>query len=91
DADLIDLAKQELQRLFPALQAIPLHSTALHRRPRAALSLASGSTILRPIQQSPVQNLLVAGSWTDTGWPSNSESAIVSARRCVAAITGSPS
>jgi len=91
ETDLRTLAKQELHRLFPALQAIPLHSTALHRRPRAALSLASGSTIRRPIQQSPVQNLLVAGPWTDTGWPSNSESAVVSARRCVATITGSPS
>ncbi|NOS76694.1 MAG: hypothetical protein HOP35_01980 [Nitrospira sp.] len=91
ETDLRTLAKQELHRLFPALQAIPLHSTALHRRPRAALSLASGSTIRRPIQQSPLQNLLVAGPWTDTGWPSNSESAVVSARRCVAAITGSPS
>ncbi|SPP66808.1 FAD-dependent oxidoreductase [Nitrospira lenta] len=91
DADLIDLAKQELQRLFPALQTIPLHATALHRRPRAALSLTSGATILRPIQQSPVQNLLVAGAWTDTGWPTSSESAVVSARRCVTAITGSPS
>ena len=90
ETDLLNLAKQELRRLFPALQAIPLHPTALHRRPRAALSLASGSTILRPIQQSPVQNLLVAGSWTDTGWPTSSESAVVSARRCVTAITGSP-
>ena len=90
EADLIDLAKQELQRLFPALQTIPLHTTALHRRPRAALSLTSGATILRPIQQSPVQNLLVAGSWTDTGWPTSSESAVISARRCVTAITGSP-
>jgi hypothetical protein len=89
DADLIDLAKQELQRLFPALQAIQLHPTALHRRPRAALSLTSGSTILRPIQQSPVQNLLVAGSWTDTGWPTSSESAVVSARQCLKIITGS--
>jgi hypothetical protein len=89
EADLIGLAKEELQRLFPALQGVSLHSTALHRRPRAALSLTSGSPILRPIQQSPVQNLLVAGSWTDTGWPTSSESAIVSARRCVAAITGS--
>lgn len=89
ESDLIDLARQELQCLFPALQTIPLHLTALHRRPRAALSLTSGSPILRPIQQSPVQNLLVAGSWTDTGWPTSSESAIVSARRCVTAITGS--
>ncbi len=89
ETDLIDLAKQELQRLLPALQTIRLNPTALHRRSRAALSLTSGSPILRPIQQSPVQNLLVAGSWTDTGWPTSSESAIVSARRCVTAITGS--
>ena len=91
EADLIDMAKQELQRLFPALQTIQLNPIALHRRPRAALSLTSGATILRPIQQSPVQNLLVAGPWTDTGWPTSSESAVVSARRCVTAITGSSS
>ena len=91
ETDLIDLAKQELQRLFPALQTIRLNPIALHHRPRAALSLTSGATLLRPIQQSPVQNLLVAGPWTDTGWPTSSESAVVSARRCVAAITGSPS
>lgn len=89
EADLIDLAKQELQRLFPALQTIRLNPTALHRRPRAALSLKSGATILRPIQQSPVQNLLIAGSWTDTGWPANSESAVVSARHCLDIISGS--
>jgi len=91
DADLFNLAKQELHRLFPSLRTIPLHPATLNRRPRAALSLTSGSTILRPIQQSPVQNLLIAGSWTDTGWPANSESAVVSAHRCVTAITGSPS
>ncbi|ULA65393.1 MAG: Phytoene desaturase, pro-zeta-carotene producing [Nitrospira sp.] len=91
ETDLLALAQQELRRLFPALGTIPLHPAALHRRARAALSLASGSTILRPIQQSPVQNLLVAGSWTDTGWPANSESAVVSARQCVTTITGTPS
>lgn len=91
EADLINLAKQELQRLFPAIRATALHPTAIHRRPHAALSLKAGTAILRPIQQSPVQNLLVAGSWTDTGWPTSSESAVVSARRCVTAITGSPS
>ncbi|MCC6141497.1 MAG: FAD-dependent oxidoreductase [Nitrospira sp.] len=89
ETDLLTLAQQELHRLFPILRTIPLHPTAFHRQPRATLSLASGSTILRPIQQSPVQNLLIAGSWTDTGWPANSESAVVSARRCVSAMTGS--
>jgi uncharacterized protein with NAD-binding domain and iron-sulfur cluster len=41
----------------------------------------------RPIQRSPIANLLLAGSWTDTGWPPNLESAIVSGNRCADAIT----
>lgn len=89
EADLINLARQEIHRLFPAILATGLHPTAIQRRPRAALSLKSGTAMLRPIQQSPVQNLLVAGSWTDTGWPANSESAVVSAHRCRKIITGS--
>jgi glycine/D-amino acid oxidase-like deaminating enzyme len=89
DADLIDRARQEFQRLFPTLGAAQQLPATIHRHPRAALSLKAGTAILRPIQQSPVQNLLVAGSWTDTGWPGNSESAIVSARQCLKIITGS--
>jgi hypothetical protein len=34
--------------------------------------------------------MLVAGAWTDAGWPANLESALVSARRCVETITGRP-
>ncbi len=89
DADLIDRARQEFQRLFPTHTAAQLLPATIHRRPRAALSLKAGTAILRPIQQSPVQNLLLAGSWTDTGWPGNSESAIVSARQCLKIITES--
>jgi uncharacterized protein with NAD-binding domain and iron-sulfur cluster len=50
------------------------------------LSLRPGTKIHRPIQRSPISNLLVAGSWTDTGWPPNLESAIVSGNRCADAI-----
>jgi uncharacterized protein with NAD-binding domain and iron-sulfur cluster len=57
---------------------------------QAALSLRPGAAQLRPIQQSPIQNLLVAGAWTDTGWPANVESAVVSAKRCVEIIAGRP-
>ena len=48
----------------------------------AILSLAPGAKVRRPIQQSPVSNLLLAGAWTDTGWPANLESAITSGERC---------
>jgi len=91
DADLIALATEKIHHLFPAIQITNLHSTAIHRRTRAALSLKNDTAILRPIQQSPIQNFLVAGSWTDTGWPDNCESAVVSAHRCAAAITGTTS
>jgi hypothetical protein len=30
----------------------------------------------------------VAGAWTDTGWPANLESAVVSGERCADMITG---
>jgi uncharacterized protein with NAD-binding domain and iron-sulfur cluster len=35
---------------------------------------------LRPSQSSPIANLLIAGDWTDTGWPATMESAIRSGR-----------
>jgi hypothetical protein len=59
-----------------------------HRRtiPNATLSLRPGTKIHRPIQRSPIANLLLAGSWTDTGWPANLESAIVSGNHCADAI-----
>ena len=48
----------------------------------ATLSLAPGAKVRRPLQQSPISNLLLAGAWTDTGWPANLESAITSGERC---------
>jgi uncharacterized protein with NAD-binding domain and iron-sulfur cluster len=52
----------------------------------AILSLKPGTKSHRPIQRSPIANLLVAGAWTDTGWPPNLESAVVSGNRCADAI-----
>jgi hypothetical protein len=53
------------------------------------LSLRPGMQLCRPLQRSPIGNLLIAGAWTDTGWPPNTESAIVSANRCAEIVTGS--
>lgn len=54
--------------------------------PSSILSLKPGAKSHRPIQRSPIANLLLAGAWTDTGWPPNLESAIVSGTRCAEAI-----
>jgi hypothetical protein len=50
------------------------------------LALSPGAKVRRPLQRSPIHNLLVAGAWTDTGWPANLESAIVSGERCAEII-----
>jgi uncharacterized protein with NAD-binding domain and iron-sulfur cluster len=54
--------------------------------PNGTLTLKPGTKSHRPLQRSPIANLLVAGAWTDTGWPPNFESAIVSGNRCAHAI-----
>jgi uncharacterized protein with NAD-binding domain and iron-sulfur cluster len=61
------------------------------RNEEGYLSLEPGMQLRRPLQRSPISNLLVAGAWTDTGWPPNVESAIVSANRCAEIVEGSPS
>ncbi|CUQ66962.1 FAD-dependent oxidoreductase [Candidatus Nitrospira inopinata] len=88
DDSLLRLGYEELRRIFP--HGTPRHdqSGVVHRDDHAALSLRPGATLRRPLQQSPLPNLLLAGPWTDTGWPANVESAIASARRCTDIIRG---
>ena len=62
-------------------------STRCRTISNAILSLRPGTKLHRPIHRNPIANLLIAGAWTDTGWPPNLESAIVSGNRCANAIT----
>jgi uncharacterized protein with NAD-binding domain and iron-sulfur cluster len=85
-----NLEKAILDLLRSLRFLMPDHRVASTRRrtiSNAILSLKPGTKLHRPIQRSPIANLLLAGSWTDTGWPPNLESAIVSGNRCADAIT----
>jgi glycine/D-amino acid oxidase-like deaminating enzyme len=90
DAELTALGRTELRTLVPDIDHDALSFEGISRHDQAALSLNPGAALLRPIQQSPVKHLLIAGAWTDTGWPANIESAIVSAARCAEIIAGKP-
>lgn len=89
DDQFVNAAVAELSRIFPHMGSQDILTHELFREPHAALSLAPGTARLRPLQQSPAQNMLVAGAWTDTGWPANLESALVSAQRCAEIVAGS--
>ena len=83
----LDIAIPDLLRSLRLLMpGSKILSTSRRTIPNAILSLRPGTKLHRPIQRSPITNLLLAGSWTDTGWPPNLESAIVSGNHCADAI-----
>lgn len=91
EGQVMNAVQTQMGAVFPDLPLADITSRQVSREHHAALLLAPGAARLRPLQQSPVGNLLVAGAWTDTNWPPNVESAFVSARRCAEIITGRPS
>jgi len=77
---------RELKEVFPAARAARL----LHRRvvthPAAVFSMIPGLDRFRPAQQTPVENLLLAGDWTATGWPATMEGAVRSGYNAVTVL-----
>jgi uncharacterized protein with NAD-binding domain and iron-sulfur cluster len=66
----------ELKAIWPeAASAELLHSRMIVEH-KAVFSPLPGSDELRPVQQSPITNLQLAGDWTQTGWPATMEGAV---------------
>lgn len=84
--DLVRLAVADLRRLFPEARSARVTRAFAVKEREATLSAGVG--VVRPKQQSPVRNLLLAGDWTDTGLPATVESAVLSGHRCAGMITG---
>jgi squalene-associated FAD-dependent desaturase len=66
----------ELENLHPPLRAAVLRRGRVVTEHHATFSAVPGVDRIRPKQQSPIGNLLVAGDWTDTGWPATMEGAV---------------
>ncbi|WP_437190961.1 hydroxysqualene dehydroxylase HpnE [Planctomicrobium sp. SH527] len=76
---------QELQEIWPQSEqpsrsntkAEILHSRVITER-RAVFSVTPGIDELRPLQQTAIGNMQIAGDWTQTGWPATMEGAVIS-------------
>jgi squalene-associated FAD-dependent desaturase len=86
DQELISLALDKLTYAYPGPGAIRILDWLVVREPRAFLTMSPGARVHRPLPQSPFDNLLIGGDWTDTGLPATLESAIVSGTRCAEMI-----
>lgn len=74
--ELIEAVWQEVQEIWPdARQATRLHARAITEH-KAVFSPLPGVESLRPSQQTAIDNLLLAGDFTQTGWPATMEGAV---------------
>lgn len=83
--EIADLALAEARDALPGLRQAKVSRVRVVREPNATFSLGAGQPP-RPGTRTPVQGLLLAGDWTDTGLPATIEGAIVSGHAAAAAV-----
>jgi squalene-associated FAD-dependent desaturase len=66
----------ELERLLPAARGAAVLDFFVTRERTATFDPAPGTARIRPGTRTRIQGLLLAGSWTSTGWPATMESAV---------------
>jgi squalene-associated FAD-dependent desaturase len=66
----------ELAQLFPEARLASVVRARMVTEHAATFSAVPGVDQWRPVQASPLANLLVAGDWTATGWPATMEGAV---------------
>lgn len=86
-ADLLDEARREIGRLFPAATAARELDGFVTREPHATFRQQAGSGAARPGPTTRWPGLVLAGSWTATGLPDTLEGAVRSGLFAAEAIT----
>jgi squalene-associated FAD-dependent desaturase len=87
EEDLVELCHAELARVLPALRGIrPLRGRATRD---VAATFVPTPGLRRPGPATGVRGLVLAGAWTDTGWPATMESAVRSGRAAAHTLLGS--
>jgi squalene-associated FAD-dependent desaturase len=78
---LRDVFLAELGRFFPGAATTPCTRFFVTRQRRATFRQGPGSNRVRADQRTALPGLVLAGSWTATGWPDTMEGAVRSGHR----------
>jgi len=78
-----------LAQLFPAAREATVTEFFVTRERRATFRGVPGTAKLRPRAATALPGVVLAGSWTDTGWPDTMESAVRSGLNAVLALRAS--
>ena len=74
--EIIEQVMADLSSAFPQAKDAKILNRRVVTEHKAVFSPQSGVRELRPSQSTPVDNLHLAGDWTDTGWPATMEGAV---------------
>ncbi|MBI5180094.1 MAG: oleate hydratase [Nitrospirae bacterium] len=85
---LVEMALRELKKVFPDTSSARLLCCKVIKERHATFSPQPGVDQYRPSQKSSINNLFLAGDWTDTGLPATIEGAVLSGQKCAKAIVG---
>ncbi|MEE9199700.1 MAG: hydroxysqualene dehydroxylase HpnE [Dehalococcoidia bacterium] len=67
---------EEMERVLPRARAAQVVQVTVVKEPKATFSPAPGALRYRLPSRTPVENLFLAGEWTNTDWPSTMEGAV---------------
>ncbi len=76
-----------LERIFPGAAGAKVTDFFVTRERRATFRQAPGIGALRPGTATAVPGFVLAGAWTDTGWPDTMEGAVRSGQRAAEELT----
>jgi len=74
--EIVEEVCAELQAIWPQARKATRMDWRIVTQPEAVFSYRPGLDAERPPQRTPVANLLLAGDWTQTGWPATMEGAV---------------
>ncbi len=69
---------EAMRELLPRAHGAKVQSVHVSREHAATFAARPGTGALRPPARTEVEGLVLAGAWTDTGWPATLEGAVLS-------------
>lgn len=86
--ELITLAIEDLARFLPDVRQAKLLHSVVVKEQHATFCATVEAEQQRPDHRTPIENLLLAGDWTNTGLPATIEGAVLSGHRCAELVCG---